>query len=377
MVEVAIEHSEGLRSMFVYVGSYTEGRAGSGKGISVYHYNQDNGALKRVQVVTGVPNPSYLAVDSQERFLFAVNELDIGTVSSFARDPETGELTPINTQPSGGAHPCYISVDPTDQCVLVANYTSGTVAALPFNDAGELRPAGSVIQHEGSSVNPDRQVGPHAHMIASSPDGRYVLATDLGADRIFVYQLDPASGTLTPNPNGFTAAEAEPGSGPRHFAFAPDGQTVYVINELSSSVTAWAWNDETGEMTAGETVSSLPDDFAGSNTCAHIVASPDGRHVYGSNRGHDSIAVWAVGEGGALSPAGYVSTTGREPRNFMIEPGGEMLFVANQNSHTLVRMRRNAENGLLQPLGHPLSVDSAVAFACAGYEPPATEGEGE
>ena len=288
----------------------TEAPGGSGKGISVYSYNQENGALRRVQVVTDLVNPSFLALDSQERFVFACIETDHGAVRSFARNPDTGELTFISEQSSGGAHPCHLSVDPTDQCVLVANYTSGTIAAIPFNDAGELQPGGSVIQQEGSSINTDRQLGPHAHMIQSSPDGRYVLASDLGADKVFVYTLDPASGTLEPNPNGFLAGEAEPGAGPRHFAFAADGSAVYVINELGSSVTRYLWNDETGEMIAQETVSSLPDDFAGESTCAHIAVSPDGRFVYGSNRGHDSIAIWAVGEDGSLSVAGFQPTGG-------------------------------------------------------------------
>lgn len=361
--------------MFVYVGSYNQGSMGSGKGISVYHYNQENGALRRVQVLTDVVNPSFLALDSQERYLFACNETDHGAVSSYQRDAETGELTFISEQPSGGAHPCHLSVDPTDQCLLVANYTTGTIAALPIGEGGVLEPAGSVIQHEGSSVNQNRQLGPHAHMIQASPDGRYVLAADLGADKVFVYALDPASGVLEPNPNGFTAGEAEPGAGPRHFAFAPDGSAVYVINELGSSVTRYTWNDETGEMIARETVSSLPDDFDGESTCAQIVVSPDGRFVYGSNRGHDSIAIWAVGEDGSLSVAGFQPTGGREPRNFNIEPGGESVFVVNQKSHNLIRMRRAANSGLLSIVGHPISVDSPVAIAFAGYVPPVEENQ--
>ena len=266
--------------MFVFVGSYTESPQGSGEGISVYRFDPASGGLTLVQTVGGVANPSFLALDASERHLYAVNELDEGGVSAFAHDPETGRLTFLNRQSTHGSAPCHVSLDPTGRYVLVANYGSGSVAALPVAADGRLEPATGVVQHEGLSVHPERQEGPHAHMVASSPSGDLVLATDLGADRIFVYRLDDATGRLLPNDRGPAVAEASPGAGPRHVAFTLDGRHAYVINELASTLTTYDYDPGSGELRPRQTVSTLPDGFNGETaTWAHVLSpsNPSGR----------------------------------------------------------------------------------------------------
>ena len=355
--------------MFVYVGSYTESEAGSGVGISVFRFEAASGDLSPVQTVTGIANPSFLALDSRQRYLYAVEELDVGGVSAYARDPETGRLTFLNRQASHGSAPCYVSLDRSDRYALVANYGSGTVAALPIAVDGRLGPATGVVQHEGSSVDPNRQEGPHAHMIAPAPahDGRLVLATDLGTDRILVYRLDDATGRLDPNDRGPAFAATTPGDGPRHVAFGPDGRSLYVINELASSLTVYDYDGERGELQSRQTVSSLPDGFDGANTCAHVAVSPDGGHVYGSNRGHDSIAVWAVDRAsGALTVVGHEPTRGQEPRNFALDPTGSWLLAANQRSGTIATFRRDPDSGRLAATGAVIETPSPVAVAFGG-----------
>ena len=332
--------------MFLYTGAYTKPPQGRAAGIGVYRFDPETGNLDHVQTVGDIVNPSYLAVGARERNLYAVAETEgEGSVVAYTRDPKSGTLRELNRQASRGAGPCHLSIDASGQFVLVANYGGGSIAALPIADDGSLQPATGMIQHEGSSINPDRQREPHAHMIAPSPDGRFVFATDLGIDRVIAYTLD-AAGQLIPVPDA--GASAEPGSGPRHFAFAPDGETMYVINELTSTLTAFAYDAESGRLELGQTVSTVPDGFSGINWCAHVVVSPDGRFVYGSNRGHDSIAIWAVdGEDGQLSSLDHVPSGGETPRNFTLDPSGAWLLVANQDSDNVVVMGRDAQTGLL------------------------------
>jgi len=350
--------------MFVYVGAYTERPAGTADGISVYRFDPQTGALSLSQVAAGSPNPSFLALAPDGRHLYAVSELDAGGVRSFVRNPVTGELSALNHQPSHGSSPCYISVDPTGRYALVANYGDGVVTALPIAADGHLQPATSVVQQEGSSVVAGRQDGPHAHMVRTTPDGRYVLATDLGADRIFVYRLNVESGQLEPNDVGPASAASEPGTGPRHFAFAPDGRTVYVVNELASSLTAWAWDGERGSLSRIQTVSTLPDGFDGDNSGAEVVVSPDGRFVYASNRGHDSIAIFAAG-GDGLMLVGHESTQGKSPRGFSLDPNGSWLLAANQRSDSIVIFRRNPETGRLSATDQVVHSPTPVAIVFA------------
>jgi 6-phosphogluconolactonase len=348
--------------MFLYTGGYTKAPDGRGDGIGIFRFDPEAGQLEHVDTFGEIVNPSFLTVSADGRFLYAANEGDgEGSVTAYARDLQSGGLRELNRQSSQGRGPCHVSIDHSGRYVLVANYGSGSIAALPIADDGSLGVATGAIQQEGSSVNPDRQEGPHAHMIASSPDGTYVFATDLGADRIFAYRLDLASGELTPV-GGDSGARSEPGSGPRHFAFAPDGQTVYVINELGFTLTRYAYDAETGRLDPQQTVPTLPEGFDEWNLCAHVLVSPDGRFVYGSNRGHDSIAIWAVDAGsGELTLVKRVSSNGAIPRNFTLDPSGAWLLVANQESDTVVVSPRDAETGLP---GEPVAVADVASCSC-------------
>lgn len=343
---------------FVYVGAYTAPK-GKAEGISVYQFDPASGALIHAQTVPGVDSPSFLAFDPQQRYLFAVGEGDQGLASAFARDPETGRLTFLNRQPTHGSSPCHVSVDPTGRYALVANYGSGNLAVFPIQQDGRLSAASAVVQHEGSSVNPRRQTGPHAHMIAPDPAGRYVLANDLGIDQVLVYRLDGASGQLIAHQRGV----AQPGAGPRHFAFHPAGRLVFVINELDSTLTAYAYDPEQGTLEARHTLSTLPSDFHGDNTCAQVVMAPSGRFVYGSNRGHDSIAIFAIDETtGQLTAIGHEPTQGRNPRNFNIDPTGAWLLAANQDSGSIVTFRVDQATGQLHATGQVTETPTPVCI---------------
>jgi 6-phosphogluconolactonase len=271
-------------------------------------------------------------------------------VTAFAVDPDTGGITLLNRQSSCGVSPPYVSVHPSGRYAFAANYASGHVCALPIHDDGTLGEATSVILHAGSGPVPNRQAGPHAHFITPDPTGRYVLACDLGIDKVMVYRFDPDDGKLAPNDPPFAALP--PGSGPRHLAFHPGGGFVYVINEIASTLSAFAYDGAQGAMQLLQTISTLPEGFGESNSCAQIVAHPNGRFVYGSNRGHDSIASFAVDETtGRLTPIGHEPTRGKTPRNFNLDPSGAFLYAANQESDTIVVFRVDADTGRLTPTG--------------------------
>lgn len=346
----------------VYVGTYT----GKGsQGIYGWRLDAASGKLAPLGVMAETVNPSFLAVHPNKRFLYAVSEISGsagrrgGAVSAFSIDRRSGKLTFLNQVGSGGSGPCYVSVDKTGKVVLVANYGSGSVAALPVKEDGSLAEASATVQHSGSGADPRRQRGPHAHSIHVSPDNRFVLAADLGLDQVLVYRFDPARGSLESNDPPF--AKTDPAAGPRHFAFHPGGKHAYVINEMASSLSAFAWDAARGAMNPLQTVSTLPKSFQGDNTCAEVQVHPSGRFVYGSNRGHDSIAVFAVDRGkGTLTPVEHVSTQGQNPRNFGIDPTGSWLFAANQNSGTVVLFRIDPKSGRLTPANQTLEVSMPV-----------------
>ena len=350
--------------MFVYVGTYTEGPNGGGEGIYRFAFDPANGRLSGEPVITLTRNPSFLALDASQTHLYAANELAESTVTAFALDPDSGDLREINRQDAHGADCCYLSLDPSGRFLLVANYSSGTIAVLAIDDAGGLRDASSVIQRAGAGVDPERQDGPHAHMIAPSPGGRFVLVTDLGLDQVLVYRLDTSTGLLE------TAARplhVAPGAGPRHFAFSADGRALYVINELNSTLDVFSWEEASGTAEPIQTTTTLPGDFTGTNYPAQVLVSPDGRFVYGSNRLHDSIAIWSVtGDRGEVTAAGHEPTQGSFPRNFAIDPSGDWLIAANQRSDSLVVFRRDRASGLLQATGQIVSVPRPVAVLFAG-----------
>lgn len=348
-------------STLVYVGTYTSGKS---RGIYAFRFDGSKGALTPLGLAAETKSPSFLALHPSGRFLYAVNEVnDVGqerggSVNAFVVDRETGKLTLLNTQPSRGAHPCHLAVDRTGRFVLVANYTGGSVAVLPVAADGRLDAPIQVVPHEGSSVNQQRQQGPHAHFVAFDASNRYAIAVDLGADRLFVYRFDEKTGRLTPNEPRFTAVE--PGAGPRHFAFHPDGRRAFVINELQSTITAYAWDAARGFLTPGATVVTTPEPPPEGNTTAHIRVHPEGRFLYGSNRGHDSIAVFEIAGDGRLEPVEFEPTRGRTPRNFEIDPSGRWLIAANQRSDSLAVFRIDGQTGALSPVGDLVGAPSPV-----------------
>ena len=354
----------------VYIGTYTTTRS---KGIYAYRFDADSGRLTSLGLVAETVNPSFLAVDPSCRFLYAVNEISNyaggkgGGVSAFAIDRATGKLTFLNEVSSRGREPCHVSLDKTGKFVMVANYGGGSAAVFPVLADGRLGEASAFVEHHGSSVNPERQEGPHAHSIATSPDNRFVLAADLGLDRLLVYRFDAAQGSLEPNDPPF--ATVKPGAGPRHFAFHPSGRFVYTINEMGSSITAFSYDAARGSLRELETVSTLPKDFAGASDTAELEVHPSGKFLYGSNRGHDSIAVFAIDGGkGTLTPVEHVPTEGKTPRSFAIDPAGSYLVVANQDSDNLVVFRIDARTGRLTPSGKAPDVPSPVCVTFVTLE---------
>jgi len=340
---------------FVYFGTYT-GR--QSKGIYVSRF--DAGKLSEPVLAGELSNPSFLAVHPNGRVLYAVSEMREGTVAAFAIDPATGQLAKIGERSSGGSGPCYLSVDHSGRVLMVANYNSGTLEALALDKNGNFGDGTFTVAHHGSSVNPQRQRGPHAHSIDPSPDNRFAIADDLGMDKVMVYRLNTEKPALEPNePPAF---DVKPGSGPRHFAFAPNGKFAYVISELASTVTALAWDGERGKLTEVQTVSTLPEDFQGQSTAAEIAVHPSGKFVYGSNRGHDSIAVFAVdGAKGTLKPVERVPSGGSVPRGFAVDPSGRWLIAANQQSNNAVLFRIDKKTGKLTPSGTTLAIGSPVS----------------
>ena len=352
----------GKGDFLVYVGTYTQQ---SSKGIYCWRLETASGKLTPLGLAAETVNPSFLAAHPNRRFLYAVSEVANvdgqkgGAVAAFAIDRKTGKLTFLNRVSSKGSGPCFVSVDKSGKAVMVANYNNGIVALLPVKEDGSLAEATSVIQHAGTGADPRRQKGPHAHSINPSPDNRFAVAADLGLDELLVYKLDPAKGMLSPNDPPFT--KVDPGAGPRHFDFHPDGRHAYVINEMGNSVTAFSWDAKRGVLGVLQTVPTLPPDFHGENSCAQVRVHPNGRFLYGSNRGHDSIAVFAIDRAkGTLTPVEHVSTQGKVPRNFEIDPTGTYLFAANQDSANVVVFRINPKTGRLTPAGQSLEAASPV-----------------
>jgi 6-phosphogluconolactonase len=350
------------QKMFVYVATDTHDKQAS---IYIYRLNASSGALEFVGIAGGVESPFFLAFHPQGRFLYTINATQqpdgafVGMASAFAIDPDTGMLSLLNEQRVPGAFPCYITVDRTGQCALVANYVSGCIVALPILPDGTLGPASDHIQHQGSSIDPQRQEGPHAHCIVIDPTERYAFAADLGLDKILCYRLDVQRAKLTPNDVPW--AQVKPGSGPRHLAFHPSGRFAYVINELNSTMVAFAYDASRGVLTELQTIRTIPEDFTETNYCADVHVSPSGKFLYGSNRGHDSIVTFRIAEDtGRLTYLGCEPSQGKWPRNFALDPSGNYLLAANQNSDNLVVFRIDPETGQPLATGHVVQVPKPV-----------------
>lgn len=344
----------------IYLGTYTRSTS---KGIYAVRLDNRTGELSPPVLVAETANPSFLALSPDRSHLYAVSESSTMAVP-FATDLKTGALTPLQAQDAGGKAPCHLVVDHTERALVLAHYHSGIVAALPIRADGTLGAPGTIIRHEGRSVNPQRQEGPHVHSVTLSPDNRFVIVCDLGLDRVFTYALDPATAGLAPGPAPSVATA--PGAGPRHAAFSPDGRHVFVINEMGNTLVSYRYDSATGALTPIDTQPTLPADFAGDSTTAEVRVHPNGRFVYGSNRGHDSIAVFAFDPAtGRLTPRGHTPTGGRNPRNFALSPDGAWLVAANQNTDSLTVFKVDLSTGILTPAPGKASVPMPVCVLFA------------
>jgi 6-phosphogluconolactonase len=348
----------------VFVGTYTRQDS---KGIYGYRFQPATGQLTPIGLVAETENPSFLALHPNRRFLYAVNEISnyegqsAGSVSAFSIDGKTGMLTLLNRVSTRGTIPAHLVVDQTGKSLVVANYGSGSVAVFPLKADGSIGAAASAfMQHSGSSSGP-RQRGPHAHAVNLSADNRFVFVPDLGLDQVLSYRLDPNNGTVVPNNPPFT--KVTQGSGPRHFAFHPNGQAAYTLSEMGSLVTVFAYDRTGGKLKEIQTISTLPKDFSGTNNSAELEVHPNGRFLYASNRGHDSIAVFAIDPtANTLTLVEHVSTQGKIPRNFAIDPTGAYLLAANQNTNNIVVFRIDQKTGRLTPTGGEVKTPSPVCI---------------
>ncbi len=346
----------------VYIGTYSEGENG---GIFQAILNPADGTLSEPKLAAQAVKPSFVAIHPSQKFLYAIGQAGIvdgkpvrGAVA-YSIDAKTGMLTRLNAQSSEGAGPCHLTVDKAGRNVLMANYSGGSVSVLPIRPDGLLEPASAFIQHEGHSVDPRRQAGPHAHSINLDAANRFAFVADLGLDQMLVYEFSSDDGSLAPNTPPFT--KVAPGAGPRHFAFHPTERFAYVINELDCTITVFAYDAKQGRLTVLESVPTLPAGFTEKNTTAEVVVHPSGKFVYGSNRGHDSIAAFRIDQQtGRLTPLGHTSTGGNTPRNFAIDPLGRFILAENQDSDSIIVLRIDPETGALEPTGSRVTVPSPV-----------------
>ena len=339
----------------VYIGTY-------GKGVHAFRFDPAEMRFESLGLVGEVVNPSWITADRSFKNLYAVSELDgteTGGVASFTIDRKSGRLAPLNHLPSGGVAPCYASVDATGKMLVVANYMTGGVSAFPLQQDGSLGAMGSLMKAEGSSVNKDRQEGPHAHEAVITSDNRRVYVPDLGLDQIRIYKLELASGKLVPNQPPFS--KVQPGHGPRHIVFDGSAKHAYVINELKPLVSVYAHDSATGNLTLIEELPTIPADFTKETTGAEIRLAPSGRFLYTSNRGNDSIQVYSVNpESGKLKQIQNIPTEGEGPRGFALDPTGRFLLAGNQQSNTLVLFKVDEQTGNLTSVGKKLEVPSPV-----------------
>jgi 6-phosphogluconolactonase len=349
------------------VGSYT---GANSKGIYSYLFDEQQGRLSALGLAAEVVNPSFVVSDPANRHLYAVTEMSeqgpnaykvSGFISSFSIDPKTGSLTFLNKVSSGGGGPCHLVVDKTGKILFVANYGSGNVASFAIEADGRIGEMTGKDQHSGSSVNPQRQQGPHAHAVVLSPDNRFLFVPDLGLDRILIYRIDEAKQSFTANNPSYVSVN--PGLGPRHLVFGARAKFAYAICEMSSSVVAFSYDHESGKLTQVQTISTLPADFSGEDNSAEIAVSPSGRFLYASNRGNDSIAVFQVDMNtGLLNKIQNAPTQGQIPRNFVIDPTGRYLLVANQNSNNIVVFAIDRTSGRITPTDQSAEISSPVSL---------------
>lgn len=353
-----------MKKRNVYIGTYTQTNPQEPhRSQGIFHFFVEPGGVLTAagDTAAGI-NPSYLTLHPNRAFLYCVNESAQGGVSAMKIDPDTGALELLNSQPTGGADPCYVSADPTGRWLLAANYSGGNLSVHPIQADGRLGPIAEFVQHTGTGPNTERQEKAHAHSIRFDPSGQYVLAADLGMDQVLIYRMDGYTGKLALH----TVFRSTPGSGPRHFDFSAQGNRIYVANELDSTVSVGAWDAQMGEITWLQTAATLPDDFNGVNIVADIHIHPSGKYLYVSNRGHQSLVCFAIDPGtGLLERRGWTDTGGKWPRNFAIDPDGRLLYVANQHTDNILTFAIDAETGTLSRSGQEIFLPSPVCVLIA------------
>ncbi|MDA0283617.1 MAG: lactonase family protein [Planctomycetota bacterium] len=339
----------------IYISAFAAGEQGA---IHAFRFDSKTGALKPQHRTTDVQHPFFLVISPDGRFLYSIDTESFGGkedefVAAYAIKDRTGKLERLNQQSAKGSASCYLDIDPTGKTVVLANYSSGSVAALPVLEDGSLGEAASFVQHAGSSVDPKRQKAPYAHSIVISPDNRFALAADLGTDKILAYHLDAGTAKLTVN-EAQSSASVAPGSGPRHLTFHPNGKSVYLINELKNTVTFFSYEPASGKLTSQQTIATLPANFDGVSHTADIRITPDGKFLYGTNRGHDSVAIFRIGEDGMLSLINIERSLGKGPQNLLITPDGQWLLCANMPGNSVVVFRIDSASGELTVTGEPV-----------------------
>lgn len=358
---VLLAFSAHAEKFIAYVGTYTGAKS---EGIYAFRFDSGSGKAEPLGLVAKTPNPTFLAVHPDGKHLYAANETDKwkgqpgGYVTAYSLDAASGKLTELNAQSTVGGGPCHVNVDATGHALIAANYGGGSLASFPIAADGSLQPHATFIQHSGSSVNRQRQEAAHVHSANLSHDNRFVFVCDLGLDKVFVYDLDPAKATLTPHETPFVTLA--PGAGPRHFAWSPNGKYAFVNGEMLSTLISFRYDTAKGTLTTVQTVSTLPADFKGDTSTAEVRVHPNGKFVYVSNRGHDSIAVFSTDGKGGLTLLEHVSTQGKTPRNFNFDPSGKWLWAENQGSDSIYIYSVNAATGHLTPTGQKLDVGAPV-----------------
>jgi 6-phosphogluconolactonase len=354
LLAVVLAQTAQAAGMFVFFGSHNPA---PGAGFSLARFDTDTGALSRPEFLLEAKEPAFFVISADGSCLYTCNSGTPGGLSSYAADSHTGHLTLLNRVLAGGGDTSYISLDKAGRHVLVANYDGGSVAVFALRPDGSIGDWTGFDQHRGQSANPVRQTHAYAHAVVLDEANRFALVPDLGVDKLFVYRFDPASGSLLPNSPAFVPVA--PGSGPRHVRFHPNGRWVYLINEIASTIEAFNWDSRGGTLAPFQTVSTLPSDYHGMNACAELEIHPNGRFLYGSNRGHDSVAVFRIDqETGKLSPVEYRASGGRTPRNFAFDPAAKWLLVTNQDSNNAVVFRVDPDSGRLSQTGDPVTVPS-------------------
>ena len=341
----------------VFVSAFASGEKA---GIHAFGFDSEKGTLKPLKRATGMQSPFFIAISPDKRFLYSIDEFGgkDNFVAAFAIEGRGGDLRLLNRQNTRGTASCFVEVDPSGKSVLIANYSSGNVSSFPVKNDGSLGEAVSFFQHSGSSADPQRQKGPNAHCFVISPDGKHALACDLGIDKVMIYTLDAASAKLTLHATQ-PFAKLTPGSGPRHLTFHPNGKLLYVINELANTVTVFDWNAADGTLKEKQTIATLPKDFTGKSYTADLKITPDGKHLYGTNRGHDSLASYRIAPDGTLTLLTIQPSGGKGPQNLLITPDGRWLLCANMPGNNVVVFQIDTASGAITAKGDPVEVPMA------------------